>query len=375
MANKNNQVHMSRFKNQCFIGLNKVSFHTADGEVLIGDNWLELTDEQSRRNMMVAFFAPRDLNGEPMDPSTVLFSNDDDEMNTDILQQMKSISIFDMCRVEKAVPNVVHIAVIADVVFHWDSKDNYIMPTSEETLLEDLKNVINDYPRTTKKHVYTDDGSLEKNELGEIELHPFSELPLDENMWINKPTFQEKHGTLLLIAGVLLAALTYGGLTYQEGKIDDINQKTQALSKGNDLYPNYRALLQTVEVLEAQNRYKGLFPFVFKDISLTVADINANVEEIALRTPTPNSVSDVLTTQLKFATEAYPSFDEQEPLAEDILRTSKTLTKIRKLSERSGTQFFSLEGLIPLQQLEAQKQQFIKAQTDNESDPEPQENN
>ena len=353
MANTNTHISPSRFKNRCFIGLNKVTFYTEEGEILTGDNWLELTDEQARRNMMITFFAPRDLNGEPMDASTVLFEDNDEE--TDLLQQMKNVALFDMCQAQNAPPNTVNIVLVADVIFHWDNQDNYIQPTSDETWVDDLKEVLQGYPRTTKKYIYTDWEIPSSVDLADAEAHPSTDMPLDHSMWINKPNFQEQYGNHFLIAGVLLAIFAYVGLSFQESQIDAINEQTRDVNAQGNIYRDFSTIKEKVARIEQDNRYIGLFSFTFKDIALAIADIDMALNSYTLQKPNPRKASDVLITRLRVPTEEYPTFEKQEPLAENLLRTSVAIQKMRKPAERSRPETFTLEGLVPLQKL-AEKQ-------------------
>ena len=351
MAKKPQIVQMSRFKNRCFIGLNKVTFYTESGDVLTGDNWLELTDEQSRKNMMLAYFAPRDLNGEPMDPSSVLFDEGDEDTDAEMLHQMRNISMFDFCRAEHAAPNEVHIVLVADAIFHWDSQDNYIQPTSDETWVDDLQAVLKGYPRTTKKHIYTDWEIPPKTDLAEGKTYPLEEMPLDHSMWLNQPTFQEQYGNLLLVTGIIFAVLAYAGLSYQTGNIEDMNSKTQALNAQSNQFPNYNNLSQKVDAIEAYNKYRGLFALSFKDISLSIADVNLPLVTYELANPNPREAPEALITSLEIMKEPYPTFTEQEVLAQNIIRSSLSVTKIRKPQARPDAETFSLQGLIPLKQL------------------------
>src|SRR5690606_11528896 len=95
-------------ENLYFFGLNRVEFHPEGGDVMFAENWMDLTDDQARRSMMLACFAPRDLNGDPMGPEEVLTmgNNTAEESTFNFIQQVKSISLFDFCRIQKAVPNV-----------------------------------------------------------------------------------------------------------------------------------------------------------------------------------------------------------------------------------------------------------------------------
>lgn len=362
MAKNSKHITIERFKSRCFVGLNKVTLYTPEGEVLEGDKWLELTDEQSRRNMMLAFFAPRDLNGEPMDPATVLFDEGEEGADVELLQQMKSISMFDMCRAQKAPPNTVHVILVADVIFHWDAQDNYIQPTSDDTWVEDLQEVLKGYPRTTEKHIYTDWEIPPKTDLGEAKTHPMQEMPLDQSMWINQPTFQEQYGTKVFLAGILLAVLAYAGLGYQESQIEEVNQKTRQLNAKSNLYPNFKNLQNKVTELENLSRYRGLFSFTFKDIALAVTDINMKLDSLTLQDPNPRKAPEFFISRLKAETEDYPTFNEQEPLAENLMKASLTIEKIRKPTVSPNSETFTLEGLTSLESVAEKHKQARQQQ-------------
>lgn len=363
----NNKVSLSRFKNVCFIGLNRVEFHPEGGDPLFAENWMDLVDEQARRNMLLGFFSPRDLNGDPMDPSSVIIGDAvDGEEAAQMMGQMRSIALFDFCRAVKAPPNTMHAMLVADIIFHWDAQDNYIQPTSEETWHQDLADVLRTYPRTTKKNVYTD-WDVSGLKLGEdVNIRPLDELPLSTSMWINQPTFQEKFGSYFLLAGILLAAGTYFGLEYQKKGVQEVYGQVQALSKRANLNPNFRTIIDHVDKIEGYTRYRALFSLIFKDVSLAIADSGFKVSSYTIEVPNPNVPPEVLIAKLESSTNTYSSYAEQEPIAKDLMSSSLTIEKIRKPPTPAGVSTFTIEGLIPLQQV---AQEYLDYRQTEEAQP------
>lgn len=355
------QVSASQFKNICFVGLNKVALYTDSGEVLTGDSWMELTDEQSRRNMALAFFSPRDLHGEPMEPSLALFPEEDEDSLTN-LQHLKNLALFDLCRALPAEPNHVNIILVADIIFHWDSQDNYIQPTTEETWQEDLKSVLAGYPRTTEKHIFTDWSLPPEVEADGVHTAPLKNIPLDTNMWVNQPTFQEKYGIYALLIGVIFTIFTYFGLSYQTDLTTQVNTKTRNLQAATRLYANYAALETKVAAIEGYNNYNALFPIIFKDISLAITDNNITPESFHLEATGKKTVPESLLFRLRLKKEVAPTFAEQEPLAKRLLASSLALQKIRKPSTPDGSNTFELEGLVPINKFAELYQKHKKAQ-------------
>lgn len=346
------KIGLQRFKNVCFIGLNRVEFHPEGGDPLFAESWLDLVDEQARRNMLLGFFSPRDLNGEPMDPSSVIVGEhaDADEAQQ-MMQQMRSIALFDFCRAAKSPPNTMYAMLVADVIFHWDAQDNYIQPTSEETWQADLASVLRTYPRTTKKSIYTDWDTTGLKLPDDAHTHPLAELPLNTSMWINQPTFQEKFGSYVLLAGVLLAAGTYFGLDYQKKDTQEVYSEVAALSRSANLNPNFRTIIDNVDRIEAYSRYRQLFSLIFKDVSLAIADANFKVTSYTIEAPNPNNPPDVFLVKLESSTEFYSTYAQQEPIAKDLMASSLTISKIRKPPTSAGTTTFTIEGLIPLEEV------------------------
>ena len=346
------KVSINRFKNVCFIGLNRVEFHPEGGEPLFAESWMDLVDDGARRNMLLGFFSPRDLNGDHMDPSSVIVGeHTDEEEAQQMMQQMRSIALFDFCRVAKSAPNTMHAMLVADVIFHWDAQDNYIQPTSEDTWHADLAEVIRTYPRTTKKHIYTDWDTTGLKVPDDTTVQPLEEMPLNTGMWINQPTMQEKYGTYVLAAGVLLAAGTYLGLDYQKQGVQEVYGQVQSLSRQANLNPNFRTIMDMVDQIEGYSRYRQLFSLIFKDVSLAIADAEFKVSSYTIEVPNPNNPPSSLIVKMEASTEDYATYAQQEPVAKDIMESSLTIDKIRKPPTAPGLTAFTIEGLIPLPQV------------------------
>ena len=343
------KISVNRFKNVCFIGLNRVEFHPEGGDALFAESWMDLVDEGARRNMMLGFFSPRDLNGEHMDPSSVIVGEHaDEEESAQMMQQMRSIALFDFCRVAKSQPNTMHAMLVADVIFHWDAQDNYIQPTSEDTWHADLAEVLRTYPRTTKKHVYTDWDTTSLKLPDDTAIRPLEDMPLNTSMWINQPTMQEKYGTYVLLAGVGLAVLTYAGLDYQKQGVQEVYGQVQSLTRQANLNPNFRTIMDMVDQIEGYARYRQLFSLIFKDVSLAIADANFKVSTYTIEVPNPNNPPESLIVKMEASTEDYATYAQQEPVAKQLLEASLTMEKIRKPPTSPGLSTFTIEGLIPL---------------------------
>jgi len=360
------RTSMNKFKNLCFVGLNKVEYHPDGGDMLFADSWMDITDEAARRNLMLAFFAPRDLNGDPLDPAIVLSNDiatpDGDEAGggNSILPYLKGAALFDFCQIRKAEPNIVHIIAVADVLFHWDANDNYIVPTSSDSWVNDLNMVLKSYPRTTQKHLYTAWDTAAIGEIEGLEVHPLKEMPMDTGMWLNQPTLQEKFGFYVLLAGISIAVLTYTGLEYQQQDIKDIKSQISRLSKASNLSPNFRKIMENVQDIEAFMRYRGMFSMVFKDVGLAIKDADFKVANYTLENPKGTSPSDSLVVEIEAKPGIYKGFDEQEQAAKHLMQASLTIEAVRKPPTSPGDTRFKLEGLIPLDKVSEKIKDYQK---------------
>lgn len=359
------KVSINRFKNLCFVGLNKVEFHPEGGDVMFAENWMDLTDEQARRSMMLGFFGPRDLNGDPMDPEDVLtMGNSAEDSTITYLQQVKTISLFDFCRIEKAPPNTVHLLVVADVIFHWDMTDNFVTPTSSESWVRDVAEIVGQYPRQTKRILYTAwDSSLAKEELKDIEFLSLQDLPLDSGMWLNMPSIQEKYAAHSLIAGIVMAVAIYAGLHYQSTQISGLQRQVQAAQQRSGNTSDVRTISQKVNEVETFQKHGSIFSLIIKDVALALDTAGFVADSFTVENPNPTTPADALIATLVSKENAYRGFAQEEAISKAILRSSATIVAIRKPPAPNALRL-TLEGLIPLQSVSndlMEYQQIVRA--------------
>ena len=198
-----------RFKSLCIVGLNKVELiNDRSDDSIFGDSWQDVTDEQTRKRMAMLFFAPRELDGEPISPARLLTEDPEDDGAILLTQQtIGGIPQLDLCRIPPADPNIVNFVVAADVIFHWDMKDSYVVPTTKFTWVKDIQRIMKAYPKSTQATVYT---NWEAEKIGDLNLPTkhLRNLPLEHETWVNIPTFQEKNGTYVMLASFVLVILT-----------------------------------------------------------------------------------------------------------------------------------------------------------------------
>lgn len=346
----NVKVNINRFKNLCFVGLNKVEFHPEGGDVMFAENWMDLIDDQARRSMMLGFFAPRDLSGDPMDPEEVLTMGQHtaEDSTFNFIQQVKSISLFDFCRIEKAAPNTVNILVVADVIFHWDMNDNFVTPTTPESWVRDVTDIINQYPRQTARNIYTAwDTSLAQEELKDIKFHNLREMPLDSGMWLNMPSIQEKYANHSLVAGIVVALGIYGFLYYQSGTITNLQRQVQVAQQRSGGVSDLRTMQQKVNEVENFQKHGSIFSLILKDVALAIDSAGFAIDAFTIENPSPTNPADALIATLTSKENAYRGFAQEEAISKAILRNSATITAVRKPPAPNALRL-TLEGLIPL---------------------------
>ena len=346
------RVNVNKFKNRCFVGLNRVEYYPESGEMLFADNWKDVTDDQSRRNLMLGYFAPRDIDGADVDPATALSPNDHEEDQMILMHHGRNISLFDFCRASKTAPNTMNVMIVADIIFHWDMVDSYIQPTSEETWIKDLQQVFKAYPKSTKKNVYTNWENEKKAEL-EADFMPLDQLPLDTNMWLNKPTIQERFGTPVLLLGMAIAGGMYFLIDTQEGEIADIRRRAAIERQASGFGEDFRQIMTQVQEQEQEQfmRYRYLYSTILKDIAMAVQKSGFEVNDFKVENPTPNAPSDVALVTIASKPKAYRGYQEKEPIARELVKQSVTLHEIRK--PPMDRESLTLEGLVLLDELDA----------------------
>jgi hypothetical protein len=344
------RVNVTRFKNRCFVGLNRVEYYPDSGEMLFADNWKDVTDDQSRRNLLLGFFAPRDIDGADVDPAAALSPTDNEEDQLILAHHGRSIALFDFCRATKMPPNTLNVMIVADIIFHWDIVDSYIQPTSEETWLKDLQQVFKAYPKTTKKTVYTNWESDKKEEL-DATFFSLDQLPLDTDMWLNKPTIQERFGWPILLMGIGIAAGAYFLIDEQETQIREIRRQAALERQASGFGEGFRRIVTQVQEQEQFMRYRYLYSTILKDIAMATHNSEFIVNDFKVENPTPNIPNDVALVTISSKPNAYQGYLEQEPIARELLKQSVTLSEIRKPPiDRAA---LTLEGLVLLDELDA----------------------
>ena len=358
-------INLQRFKNLCFVGLNRAELFPEDGGALVAENWRELVDERYRnRHLMMAFITPRDVDGEPMDPLTAFM---DDRATPDELastrESLKNVSLFDLARIRPAGPNRLNILAVADVLFYWDINGSYVNPTSPQTWQNDLEELVRFYPRTTEKHLYTnwDTQGLEESSFS---LHKVRELPMDSGMWVNMPTFHETYGLPFLIAGIAASVLVYGTLTWQESNVQSLQQREQQLRTDSERLTTLKAASTELTSQETDLRYRGFVSTVTKDVALAASDSKMQLEnmqvEVANNERRDKPEDRALLVTLRTTPGAYVDFAQQEPIAKELLKHSATLEALRKRPSEKGD--FTLEGIVPLDRMAARVKKMQESQ-------------
>lgn len=352
-----------KFKNICFLGLNRVEyFPESSDESIFADTWQDVTDEQSRRNLAILFFAPRDLDGEPIDPYIFLTDSEDeaDEQSILIAQQaFGSIPLIDMCRMRSENANEVHILVTADIIFHWDSNDSYVQPTSPVSWVRDIQNILKTYPRTTERYLYS---SWENNRVGElgVKLRPIHELVVTEDAWVNMPSLQEKFGFSVLFTSILIAVMTYIVIFLQGSDINDLSQQIRTVDLETPSGKSYLELDRAITDQQQFMRYRNLMSFVATDVASAIQRSGMKIASFEIKTPDAQTPSDVLLVNIKAQKDAYKGWLEEEPISKALLGQSVTMSAIRR--PPGGSQF-SIEGLVelePISQMLAEYQEDVK---------------
>lgn len=352
----------SKFKNICFLGLNRVEyFPEGSDESIFADTWQDVTDEQSRRNLALLFFAPRDLDGEPVDPYIFLTDSDDgDEQSVLIAQQaFGDIPLIDMCRLRTKNANEVHILVTGDIIFHWDSNDSYIQPTSAITWVRDIQNILKTYPRTTERYVYT---NWENSRIGELgaTLRPLRELEIDEDAWVNMPSFQEKHSLTVMLIAIAIAISTYFTLFIQGGQVDKLAQEIRTVDLETPSGKSYLELNRAITEQQKFMRYRGLAPFVTSDIANAIQRSGMKIHSFQIKAPDAQKPAETLLVTIKAQKDTYKGWLEEEPISKALLGQSVTMSAIRR--PPGGSQF-TIEGLIelePISQMLAEYQEEVR---------------
>ena len=341
----------SRFRNLCVVGLGKVELVLERNEdSIFGDNWQDVTDEQTRRRMALMFFAPRELDNAPVDPYTFLAQeeDDDDPEAAEILRHsLGSMPLLDMCRMPPADPNTLNIVIAADLIFHWDIKDSYIVPTTKFSWVKDVQEILKTYPKATEVTIYTNWEAETATDIN-ARIRHLSSLPLATETWVNIPTFQEKNGTLVLIASLVLAGLCWAGLNWQTRQLDSLTEMVQITQQRIPREAKFVGLNRFMQEQERFIKAREQFPWVVRDIAQTIATAEMDIDNFEIENPTPLEPTDYMIATIEAERGSYKGWLQEEPIAKDILLGSASLSAIRKPPGK----IFKLEGLIHLPTVE-----------------------
>lgn len=358
----------SRFKGVCVVGLNKTEFMTDKNEPsLHGEHWQDMIDDASRRNTALLFFAPRDLSGSPVNPYLFLAGDDvdidDEEEQALFMQNMGNLALFDFCRLPPVSSDEVGIILAADMLFHWDNEDNYIIPTTVSNWPRDVKRITSGYRKNTHITLYTHwNTDIFADPPINLNIRPLQEAPLVENTWVNQPTFQEKHGTRVLLLSILFAFLFAGGLFIQRQGLSELDEEIGIVEQQIPREGKYIRLARPIREQEAQMRYRHLFPVLVQDVARTIQLSEMKIDNFEIRNPKPQSAPRQMIATIEAERAAYQGWLQEEPVAKNILINSATFSALRKPPGNS----FKLEGLINLDTVNKNFSAAQKRQTENE---------
>ncbi len=351
------------FRHLCFVGLNKSELLMAgDNQPAFNDNWTDLVGESLKRNTALFFFAPRGLDGKPANPYLFLsgegISDDDlaDPNAVALAQQLVGpMALIDLCRISRSEPNTINILLVADTLFHWDTKDNYVLPTTAISWTRDLDQVLKSYPRTTRAHLYTqwDTDILPPSD--RVTVHSLRDLPLDDATWLNKPTFQERYGSHALFTGILVALATYAGLWYQGGQIQALSDQLAMIEQQIPRGGQFSDLERAIAEQERMWRKRELFPLVTKDTARAIERSGFQVKQFEVRSPEPEQPPKQYIISIDAQNDIYQGWLQQEPVARSLILNSALLEAVRKPNTTSG---FKLEGLVDATELEREYKPF-----------------
>jgi hypothetical protein len=341
-----NRTMASTFRHMLVVGLNRSELLIQGEEQPVSnDSWQELIDDTMRRHMALVFFAPRDLEGRPVDPIPFLMGDEEGTILAQTPSVLQGVALHDYCRLPPALPNTVNILAAADCIFHWDSKDTYVSPTAPTTWVRDVEGIIKTYPRTTRAHIYTQWETNLITPTERLTLHALRELPVTSQSWLNEPTVQERYSMHALVAGIAAAVLVVMAGWWQGQGVDalteDLNIVQQQIPRGGQFSDMERAVTEQ----EKQFALRPLFELSVKDIHRAIAQSGLMVEQIELKVPDTNQVPESYVLSLTMPTDAYSGWLQQEPIARSFLMNTAMVHAVRKPPSSAG---FKLEGLIML---------------------------
>jgi hypothetical protein len=344
----------STFKHVLVVGLNRAELNVqGESQPIYNENWQELVSETMRRSLALVFFAPRGLDGEPVNPYLFLSGEiTDSDTATEAVeatqnlaaQALQGIGLLDYCRVSPAPPNTVNMVLAADALFHWDIKDSYVLPTSPTSWVRDVEQVIKTYPRTTRANLFTQWDTEVLTPSERLKVHPLRALPLDPNAWLNQPTVQEKYGNHVLGTALVLAGLTGAGLWWQQSGINSLNEQLRMIEQQIPGEGRLSELERGITEQENMQRVREAFYVTLHDAARAAQNAGMKLTSIEVRNPDPNTAPKSYLVTFEAQKDAYKGWLEEEPIARAVLTESALLAGVRKLP---GTGY-KLEGLVPV---------------------------
>jgi hypothetical protein len=342
----------STFRHLCFVGLNRSELLLqGESQSVFNDSWADLAGDNLKRHTALLFFAPRGLDGKPVNPYLFLVGEgipDEEDMvdpNAVALaeQAVGPMALIDLCRLAPTAPNTINLLLVADTLFHWDVKDNYVLPTTPTSWVRDLEQVLKSYPRTTRAHLYTQWETDILPPSDRIAVHGLRELPLDDETWLNKPTLQERYGNHMFVTGIALAAAVWAGLWMQSSSLreltDQVNMIEQQIPRGGQFSDLERGITEQEKMWQKRD----LFALVTKDTARAIqkSGIKVNSFEVRIAEIDKPPVTYVVTIDAK--SDAYQGWLQQEPIARSLILNSAVLDAVRKPPTTTG---FKLEGIV-----------------------------
>ncbi len=342
----------STFRHLCFVGLNRSELlMSGESQSVFNDNWPDLTSDNIKRHTALMFFAPRGLDGKPVNPYLFLVgegtTEDSDIADPNIVslaeQTVGPMALLDLCRITPATPNTVNMLLVADTLFHWDVKDNYVLPTTATSWVRDVEMVLKSYPRTTRAHLYTqwDTDLLPPSD--RITIHSLRDFPLDDDTWLNQPTFQERYGSHMMVFGIIAASLTYAGLWYQGKTLQDLTDQLSVVEQQIPRGGQFSDLERAITEQEKMWSKRDLFGVVVKDTARAIQNSGLKATSFEIRVSEPENPPTTYVVTIDAAADVYQGWLQQEPIARSLILNSAVLDAIRKPPTTTG---FKLEGLV-----------------------------
>lgn len=345
-----------KFRHICVVGLNRCEVYLhGQTEPLTGEHWSEITEESTRKHMAFCFFAPQTVgDGDILDPYLYLAADpgntpeDEQQARTMTEQLLNKAPLLDLCRAKESQANTAHFLIAADVIFHWDSDGAYIQPTSKQTWVRDLQKLIKNYNRGAHLSVYTNWQHDQYGEIDNIERKKVHEMPFDQSVWLNMPSFYDNYGSITMLVGIAAAALAFGGIYLQQQKLTQLTQQVQQLERGIPKVANLGNLGDLLSEQDNHMQWRDLFPFAMRDMGFAIQTAGMLADELELKVYDPNRHYDSFVALITSETNAYQGWLQEEPIAKSVLAHSVALSALRK---PPGGGRFRLEGLIDLKQL------------------------